>query len=151
MVYEDLVLSKDTTIKRESPDRNRRPHQTFIYTSADGPEYGNDLSVHQTTMGTRDISNKAPLTNWAGQEATGFRPMDPTGAVGPNHYVQMINSTTVKIFNKTTGANMGVFTLGDLWSPATGNLGDPIVMYDKYADRWFLSQFGSGNQIYIAL
>ncbi|MCX6295506.1 MAG: PKD domain-containing protein, partial [Bacteroidetes bacterium] len=30
--------------------------------------------------------------------------------------------------------------------------GDPIVLYDKAADRWFLSQFGSsGNKIYIAI
>ncbi|MCX6295528.1 MAG: hypothetical protein NTX97_05595, partial [Bacteroidetes bacterium] len=30
--------------------------------------------------------------------------------------------------------------------------GDPIVLYDKYADRWVLTQFGTtGNKIYIAV
>ena len=42
---------------------------------------------------------------------------------------------------------------GNLWSPATANNGDPIVMYDKAADRWFLAQFGSSSdkKIYIAI
>ncbi|MBL0046030.1 MAG: hypothetical protein IPP33_17040 [Flavobacteriales bacterium] len=33
------------------------------------------------------------------------------------------------------------------------NAGDPIVMYDKAADRWFLAQFGSSadKKIYIAV
>ncbi|MFM7814233.1 MAG: hypothetical protein ACKO66_06920, partial [Flavobacteriales bacterium] len=89
---------------------------------------------------------------WAGQTASGFRPYDPSGAVGPNHYVQMINSTTFKVYNKVSGVVTLTATLGNLWSPATANAGDPIVMYDKAADRWFLAQFGSGNNnIYIAI
>jgi hypothetical protein len=98
------------------------------------------------------IKGAQTRANWAGQTASGFRPYDPSGAVGPNHYVQMINSTTFKVYNKTTGAVTLTATLGNLWSPATANAGDPIVMYDKAADRWFLAQFGSGNNnIYIAI
>jgi hypothetical protein len=42
--------------------------------------------------------------------------------------------------------------LGNLWTPATPNSGDPIVLYDKAADRWFLAQFGTtGNKMYIAI
>lgn len=78
--------------------------------------------------------------------------MDPSGAAGPNHYVQAINGTPFKVFNKTTGANMLTANIGSLWSPATPNDGDPIVMYDKYADRWFISQFGqTGNKMFIAI
>ena len=138
--------------ERESEDRNHRPPQTFLYTTADGPQYGNDSNTMQIVMGTKQIpQTKAILQNWAGQVATGFRPMDPTGSVSSNYYIQMINSTTFKIFNKTNGANVLTSTLGNLWSPATANAGDPIVMYDKYADRWFLSQFGSSNEIFIAI
>ena len=123
-----------------------------MYTSADGPEYGNDTSVMQRKMGTRVLSNKAVIQSWAGQTGA-YRPNDPTGAVGPNHYVQIVNATPVRVFNKI-GTTLTTFTLGDLWSPAKANDGDPIVLYDKYADRWFLSQFDNttgNNEIYIAI
>jgi PKD repeat protein len=132
-----------------SPDRKNRPHQTFIYSSADGPEYGNDPTIIQSAMGVRQIpQNKAILQNWAGVSSSAYPP-DPTGAVGPNHYIQAVNATTVKIFSKT-GTALKTFALGTLFDNT--NDGDPIVMYDKFADRWFLSQFGqTGNKIYIAV
>lgn len=137
--------------KEESEDRENRKPQRFKFTVADGPEYGNDPATIQTKMGT--VGTRAPLTSWPGQTATGFRPYDPSGAAGPSHYVQMINSTTFKVYNKTTGSVILTATLGNLWSPATGNAGDPIVLYDKAADRWFLAQFGtsSDRKIYIAI
>lgn len=133
----------------ESRDREHRIAQTFMYTAEDGPEYGNDLTSIQQSMGL-----KMPVTiikNWAGQN--GVLPPDPTGAAGLNHYIQLVNATKFKIFNKSTGAIVGsIVNLGTLWSPDVSNDGDPIVLYDKYADRWFLSQFGlSGNRIYIAI
>lgn len=137
--------------EEESEDRTHRKPQKFRFSIKDGPQYGNDEQTMQRDMGTVD---PLPLkANWAGQSASGFRPFDPSGAVGPNHYVQMINSTTFKVYNKTTGAVILTGTLGNLWSPATGNAGDPIVMYDKAADRWFLAQFGSSSdkKIYIAV
>jgi len=135
----------------ESEDINNRKPQIFVYSAADGSIYGNDPAYMQTTMGTNKIGEKSIIQNWAGQTATGFRPFDPTGAAGPNHYVQMINSTTFRVFTKT-GTVLLTQTLGNLWTPSTPNSGDPIVLYDKYADRWFLSQLGiSGNKIYIAI
>jgi len=131
-----------------SKDRKNRPHQTFIYSSADGPEYGNDPSIIQNKMGFRDLSSKATIQNWAGVTSTSYPP-DPTGAVGPNHYIQSVNATTVRIFNKT-GTVLSTFLMGTLWG-LSSNAGDPIILYDKFADRWFLSQFGSSNEIYIAI
>lgn len=137
--------------KHESEDRENRKPQKFRKSVADGPEYGNDLKGIQIKMG--DVPGRAPLTSWAGQTASGFRPYDPSGAAGLTQYVQMINSTTFKVYNKTTGAVTLTATLGNLWSPATANAGDPIVLYDKAADRWLLAQFGSSTdkKIYIAI
>lgn len=136
--------------EEESEDREHRKPQKFVYSVRDGEQYGNAPSLLQTQMGA--VPGRAPIANWPGQSATGFRPMDPTGAAGPNHYVQMINSTTFRVYNKTSGATMLTFTLGNLWTPATPNSGDPIVLYDKAADRWFLAQFGTtGNKMYIAI
>jgi len=135
----------------ESKDRMHRIPQHFEFTAEDGPEFGNDSKTIQDKEGT--INAGQTRANWLGQTASGFRPYDPSGAVGPNHYIQMINSTTFKVYDKSTGSVLLTQTLGNLWSPATGNSGDPIVMYDKAADRWFLAQFGTSTdrKIYIAV
>jgi hypothetical protein len=136
---------------KESPDRKNRKPQNFVFNAEEhGYAYATDTTMIQRYDGSR--KGRAPLTNWLGLNASGFRPFDPSGAAGTNYYFQAINATTYKIFNKTTGALVTQGTMGNLWSPATPNDGDPIIMYDRYADRWFISQFGtSGNKIYIAI
>lgn len=82
-------------------------------------------------------------------------PPDTTGAVGPDHFVQSVNSNTggsqFAIYAKTGGpALAGPLSLAGLWTAAgAGNRcqvgrGDPIVVYDQYADRFVLSQFDVG-------
>lgn len=133
----------------EAEDKKYRKSQKFLFTAKDGALYGNDPSTIQRTNGTRALS--APLSNWAGQTG-GSCPLDPTGAAGINHYIQAVNATPFKIFDKTNGATVGtVRNIGSLWTPATANAGDPIVLYDRYADRWFIAQFGDPQEIYIAI
>jgi hypothetical protein len=144
-VNEEEVLNAQTVFK-ESKDKEHRTPQTFQFTAEDGPEYGNDESTIQKEQGNRSVF--APLTNWAGQTGGGSCPPDPSGAAGPNHYVQAVNATPFKVFNKNTGATMGTIKqIGSLWNPDTDNMGDPIILYDKYADRWFVSQFGQGETL----
>lgn len=88
----------------------------------------------------------SPLVNFDGI-ATGFQPMDPSGDVGPNHYVQMVNSQ-FQIFDKAGASLAGPSNINQIWSSAgdttecaTTNSGDPIVVYDNIANRWLLSQF----------
>jgi hypothetical protein len=150
-IFAENPVEEPVYSEKESEDRKNREATKFKFGPKDGPQYGNDASIMQTTGGDKPtLGTKA---SWAGQTASGFRPFDPSGAVGPNHYVQMINSTTFKVYSKSTGAVLLTGTLGNLWSPATANNGDPIVMYDKAADRWFLAQFGSSTdrKIYIAV
>lgn len=151
-VNEEDELNAETVFK-ESKDKEHRTPQTFQFMAEDGPAYGNDALTIQSQQGNRSVL--PPLTNWAGQTGGGSCPPDPSGAAGPNHYVQAVNASPFKVFNKTSGATLGTIRqIGSLWSPATGNDGDPIVLYDKYADRWFVSQFGqsgSTNYVYIAI
>lgn len=77
------------------------------------------------------------------QNESGFIPPDPTGAVGPNHYVHSVNSL-VKIFDKTGTLLVGPISLSNFLGNGSNN-GDPIVMYDQLADRWIVSEFGNGN------
>ncbi len=148
---EHPYVSKGKVIK-ESGDRSHRKAQTFVFNvNDDGPEYGNDPASIQTEMGTVNHANKAPIKNWAGQTGDGSRPLDPSGSAGLNHYVQAVNASPFRVMDKTTGANLLTANIGTLWNPDTDNNGDPIVMYDKHADRWFIAQFGSTTQIYIAI
>ena len=83
------------------------------------------------------------LQNFQGsnQGQSGYLPPDPTGAVGPDHYVHSVNSI-VKIFDKTGNLVYGPISLGGFLGISSNN-GDPIVMYDQLADRWFVSEFGN--------
>ena len=62
-------------------------------------------------------------------------PPDTNGDVGPNHYIQTVN-TSVGIYNKTTGAAISTVTFNTFFTgPAgtpcdTSNDGDPVVLYD---------------------
>src|SRR3982074_2703978 len=72
-------------------------------------------------------------------------PPDPVGAVGPNHYVEMAN-LVFAVYDKLGNRLAGPTQLGDLWKgfaipDCTDLSGDPIVLYDKHADRWLLTQF----------
>ena len=75
-----------------------------------------------------------------------FAPPDTNGAVGATQYVQWVNASYI-IFDKTTGAKvLGPAAGNSLWAGFGGpcqttNSGDPVVQYDKLANRWVLSQF----------
>ena len=97
----------------------------------------------------------SPIQNFAGLSRTDAvtggtagagTPPDTNGDVGPNHYIQAVNSA-YGIYNKT-GTRLAAFTENSLFSGGpTGTLcdnnsfGDPIVVYDQLADRWFLTNF----------
>ena len=75
-----------------------------------------------------------------------FAPSDANGAAGTNQYVQWVN-VAFAVFDKTTGAVLYGPTNGNtLWTGfggpcETNNDGDPVVQYDKAANRWVMSQF----------
>jgi len=73
-------------------------------------------------------------------------PPDTVGDVGPNHYVQAVN-TSVGIFSKT-GTQLAAFTFNTLWSgSSTGTAcdnshqGDPTVIYSRQNNRWIVADF----------
>ena len=83
--------------------------------------------------------------NFDGIPATGFLPPDTVGAVGPKHYIQMVD-TAFAVFDKAGNLLAGPLPINALWAAFGGacekeNNGDPIVRYDHLADRWLISQF----------
>jgi hypothetical protein len=80
-------------------------------------------------------------------------PPDTNGDVGPTYFIQTVN-TSIGIYNKSTGALVSATTFDSFFPSAVGapcdndNNGDPIVLYDRYNQRWFILDFawsGSGG------
>lgn len=103
--------------------------------------------IQQKTAGARPLAG--PLVNFDGQPGDAS-PADPSGAAGPNHYVQAVNEQ-FRVYDKTGKPLINSMDLKTLWTGSI-NEGDPIVLYDKFADRWFIQQFQqTGNKILIAI
>src|SRR5437870_2158395 len=80
----------------------------------------------------------------AGTFTVAGAPPDTNGSVGPNHYVQIVNADFA-VFDKSGAALLGPVPINTLWSGfggdcETNNDGDPVVEYDKLADRWVIAQ-----------
>src|SRR5919197_1936231 len=93
------------------------------------------------------------FTGPAGTFSVNSAPPDPNGAVGPNHYVQVVNQDFA-IFDKSGTAIYGPVPTNTLWSGFGGgcqsnNDGDPTVIYDPIADRWVISQFSVSTTPYL--
>ncbi|HEY6147060.1 MAG TPA: hypothetical protein VIZ69_05155, partial [Thermoanaerobaculia bacterium] len=117
------------------PYRGDRPGQ--------GPVRGDGALQSQPD---RSVSAPTPTgVSFAGIGANGHAPSDDNGRVGPNHYIQIVN-TQFTIYSKTGTSLFGPAQVNTLWSTISGpckthNDGDPIVQYDALADRWIMSQF----------
>ncbi|HLZ60852.1 MAG TPA: hypothetical protein VKR06_28215 [Ktedonosporobacter sp.] len=125
----------------------------------------NGLQDHIQNIRNTSPKIPSPATNFDGV-GNGFTgpqgtftvnsaPPDTNGAVGPQDYVQIVN-TDFAIFNKdaSRGAigsvRFGPVQINTLWSGFGGlcqadNDGDPIVLYDSIANRWLITQFAVTN------
>ena len=117
------------------------------------PKQGPKLSgfrdpVVQNFHGITNMPNTA--NNFGGGDNTdGVLPPDTNGAVGPNHYVQWVN-LHFTIYNKSGAKVYGPAPGNTLWTGFGGacentNDGDPVVLYDHFANRWFMTQFAFPN------
>jgi hypothetical protein len=93
----------------------------------------------------------SPSQNFAGLDLNNWGagwPPDTHGDVGPNHYVQAVN-TSIGIYSKT-GTQLAAFTFDTLFA-GTGtpcdadNNGDPVVLYDNVSGRWIITDFAWTN------
>jgi hypothetical protein len=83
-----------------------------------------------------------------------YYPPDCNGTTGPNHYMQTINCVYA-IYTKSGQLVAGPTNLNQLFTGVPGannNDGDPVILYDEQADRWFVTEFSiSGSPNYILL
>ncbi|MCC7247331.1 MAG: hypothetical protein IT473_01780, partial [Lysobacter sp.] len=81
---------------------------------------------------------------------TGVSPGDPVVEVGANHVIYAVNgtSTTFKVYNKSGTLLAGPTSFGSLAPAGTAcaaDGGDPIVLWDRQAGRWFMLVLDSSN------
>jgi hypothetical protein len=79
----------------------------------------------------------------------GYVPSDSNLAVGPNDIVETVN-VQFAVYNKSGTILAGPTNILSLFTPLGGNCGngtsgDPIVLYDRQADRWLITMIGSFN------
>ncbi len=98
----------------------------------------------------KSISSKATGVTVASFDAhAGSVLNDATGAIGPNHYMYAFN-TGFGILDREGTVLLQEASLGTLFPGET--LGDPIVIYDNFADRFVVMEFSnSPNGFLIAV
>ena len=106
-----------------------------------GARFGAAPSIPAPQANFEGLSNEDNFAIFGGR----VNPPDPVGAVGPSHYVEMIN-LLFAVYDKTGNRLLGPVDTGSLWADfavpdCTDPSGDPIVIYDKLEGRWILSQF----------
>src|SRR5262249_22267737 len=108
---------------------------------------------------TSPLSGVSIVANFEGQSADdnravfgfAFVPPDTNGAAGATQFVRMVH-VSLAVYDKATGVRLlGPAGISSVWAGFGGlceteDGGDPIVMYDKMADRWLISQFQFAGQ-----
>jgi len=126
----------------EAPPKRRHGNRVV-------PGKGSDINdpAKQTTAPTRQ--GRPPSLVFDADTTPQAGVTDPTGAVGPNHYLAAWNFG-FRIYDKSGNplvpeANLGTILTGN-------NTGDPIVLYDHWADRYIITEFdGNPNGFEIAI
>jgi uncharacterized repeat protein (TIGR01451 family) len=146
----DLASSKAPT---EPLSFKELENEVLHLPTGDGSAHGVDPALQKSGgSGIPPTSRNFDGINIGGSSSDGVfvgAPPDTNGDVGPNHYVQMVN-TTYAVYSKDGNLLAGPTPINALWESApnaeefnctTGSRGDPIVQYDPMADRWILTQF----------
>lgn len=116
-----------------------------LWTHGAQPESG--LQPKSLTPGVTPPQFTNPFPNFDTSQP-GDGPPDDNGAVGPNHYIAIVNFT-FQIFDKSGNSLAGPTNPATLWASAPAGdachnqRGDPYVLYDHLADRWVITYFAN--------
>ena len=143
-----LSLKKASKYKRPRPERE--PPDEDKYLAGDQPAVGSGVSTEAAVAAPTPSASFEGIhfnESCLGGQCGDGHPPDTNGDVGPNYYIQTVN-TAIGIYNKATGARVAGFTFNNFMSQGnfgnlcdTDNYGDPVVLYDTFADRWIITDF----------
>lgn len=143
---DDIVRDENGVIKE---DKNNVEHRNGGHPVVDPTALPNGIDpVWQHSFYSKKRVNSI-IHNFDGQNYTSVNPADPSLCVGPNHVIQMINASSgakFAIYNKSGGVVLASQYMDAI--SGVGGLGDPVAMYDQFADRFVITEFSaSGNKL----
>lgn len=146
-------LPQTRPIKSERPEREGpepNPSRFVPPGETSAPEEIESATTPDAPLSAPDAPAPPPTSSFEGLDFNTWgngHPPDTVGDVGPNHYIQAIN-TSLGIFDKSTGSMITAFTFNTFMSQGhfgnlcdTNNFGDPVIMYDSFEDRWVVTDF----------
>jgi hypothetical protein len=99
----------------------------------------------------KPLVSATPGVSFSGIPSPGYVPSDSNLAVGPNDIVEVVN-VQFAVYSKTGATLAGPTNIQSLLAPVggvcSGTVGDPVVLYDRQADRWVISMIGSNGTDY---
>ena len=143
-----LPFAPMTETKKETTGKSNKRWVNYP-TNFDAQPKGKDALI-QNKQGTKKARTTEQNFEGAQQEGaySAWSVPDPTGAVGPNHYIHAYNSGFA-IFDKEGNTLLPHASLATLWPGET--YGDPVVLYDRYIERFVVTQFTESNGILFAI
>src|SRR5262245_28529443 len=135
----------------ESPENPELPSWRRIRSDLPDPVVQRVVPSVQS-LGASGPQAAAPTTgfNFLGVGMNGGTPSDSNGSVGNNQFVETVNVRyqiwSLDRATKVATSVLGPSPINNLWvgfggACQTQNSGDPIVLFDKAARRWLISQF----------
>ena len=142
------VPRRDTNPEHEVKRIPRR-HTTQSLTARDPVVQSTAVTILSPTVALSFEGVGQGFTGPSGTFNLTGAPPDTNGDVGLNHYVQTVNQDLM-VWNKSGTKLYGPVPINTLFQSLGGlcaadNDGDPVVLYDQAADRWFVSQFAVTN------
>ena len=153
-----LDVPNTSDVKRQLQKLNKKPLNFLGRGKTDPNKISpvalpkNEDPVWQSSVTRNAVREAEILVNMEG--LGNGSPNDPSGDVGKDHYIQMINATRWQVFNKDGSAASEPMNMNAIWSQVGFNsFGDPIVIYDQEYDRWILTEFApiGANQLLVAV
>lgn len=139
----DLVRP-DLSQQQEMLDGRSSKYDVVVGKGSQGDDplakYSDNLR-HRTPVRTPELVFETGASNSS--------PTDPAGAVGPNHYISVIN-TAFQIFDKDGNSLTGGLVAPNPTIFPSGGCCDLTASYDNTADRWVLSFLGGGVQVAVS-
>jgi hypothetical protein len=135
----DLPIDESIFANREMPEPRPIPLKSHAVA---GPWQQEDPVLQKEI---RPFVSATQGVDFDGVPAQSYAPSDSNLAVGPNHIVETVN-VRFAIYNKSGAILAGPTNITTLFSALGGNCAtgssDPIVNYDRMADRWVISDIG---------
>jgi hypothetical protein len=127
------------------------PAPQTINDTPDDPAPAGPTPLVQGGAGTPPLLQDDFMGPTRGDAGSFSFPPDTCGAIGPNHFVSVVN-TTFSVYERNTGNRVALMTLNSFFSPF-GTGGDPRVLFDQYSGRWVAisTNFSGGEQIQLAV